>query len=63
MTQEIFAANYFEIGPAVFDKNIFRIFSLVVMVTRILHEMEIFEQLLKGTPKDHSCEVRSSPTK
>ena len=46
--------NYFEIGPVVFDKKIYKVFILVAMATRILHGMEIFES---GPTKDHSCEV------
>ena len=38
-------AHYFEIGPEVFAKNIFKIFKLVVMPTRIMHKMEIFKQI------------------
>ena len=37
--------NYFEIDPVFFDKKIFKVFHLVAMATRILHGMEIFEQL------------------
>ena len=45
----ILVPNYFEIGPAVFEKKIFKVFISVAMATRILHGMENFEQLWKGT--------------
>ena len=43
--------NYFQIGPVIFNKKIIiiKFFLLVIMATRILHGIDIFEQLtLKG---------------
>ena len=37
--------NYFQIGPAVFDEKIFKVFPLVALATKILLRIEIFEQL------------------
>ena len=44
-----FLPDYFEIWPVVFDKKIFKVFLLFAMATRILHGIEFFEQLWKGT--------------
>ena len=35
--------DYFQIGPAVFDKKIFLVFLMVDFATRIMHGIEISE--------------------
>ena len=37
--------NYYQIDPVLFEEKIFEVFLLVAKATRILHGIEIFEQM------------------
>jgi hypothetical protein len=58
----MFHAKYLSSSSLDFSKEDFLKFFLsvamaIAMATRVLHGIKFFEQFLKVTPKEHSCEV------
>ena len=47
--QSPFVQDYFQIGPIVLTSRCLKFFILVVIATKILNGIEIFQQLSKGT--------------